>query len=394
MNGGTVAVGRWIAWEAAAVGRTARYAVASPGPERDAVVQSLKASAAAVLAWALAGWFFRAPLALMAPWTALALVDATVYRSVRSGLQQFAVIAVGAVAASLAMAVTGGRTLGAMALALPFLVLAGTYRRLGRQGIYGATTALFVITYGTYTLPALGYRLAETAVGAVIGIGVNAFVLPPVHLRNVRDQMRRLAHECADLLALIADDIGDKGPEYGTAEARDRVARLETVLGALFEARRWTTESLRVNPGRRLRRRPGPEPPPPEEDARWQAVVGHLAGAVRILSNVTGDGRALPVLPPDFLEQYGVLVGRVAHVCATWADALREPGTGGADRETEAARAAWAALEPLADGLPRRPGPTAAVCGGLLTETRLLLALLTTRQEEDPQTGAAQDGGL
>jgi hypothetical protein len=115
VNGGAVAVGRWIRWEAAAVGRTARYAVAYPGPERDSVVQSLKAAAAAVLAWALVGWSFKAPLALMAPWTALALVDATVYRSVRSGLQQFAVIAVGAVAASVAMAVTGGGTLGAMA---------------------------------------------------------------------------------------------------------------------------------------------------------------------------------------------------------------------------------------------------------------------------------------
>ncbi|GAA3721772.1 FUSC family protein [Streptomyces tremellae] len=381
-----MAVGQWIKWEAAAVGRTARYAVAHPGPERDSAVQSLKAAGAAVLAWALVGWTFRAPLALMAPWTAIALVDATVYRSVRSGLQQFAVIAVGAVAASAAMALTDGNTLGAMALALPFLVLAGTYRRLGRQGIYGATTALFVITYGAYSLPALGYRLAETAIGAVIGIGVNAFVLPPVHLRNVRDRMERLARECADLLSLIADDIAENGSDYDVDQARDRVRRLEALLGAVNEARQWTTESLRANPGRRLRRRPGPPPPPVEEDTRWRAAVGHLAAAVRILANATGEPRGLAGLPPDFLERYAVLAGHVSTLCAARADALREPGEAAPGDET--AREAWSVLDSLAEDLPRRTGQAAAVCGGLLTETRLLLSLVAAGSgEEDPGAG-------
>ncbi|WP_329454817.1 FUSC family protein [Streptomyces sp. NBC_01497] len=370
-------VGPWIRWEAAAVGRTARHALARPGPERDSMVQALKAAAAAVLAWALVGWWFKAPLALLAPWTALALVDGTVYRSVRSGLQQFAVMVVGAMAASVAMAVTGGSTLGAMALALPFLVLVGTYRRLGRQGIYGATTALFVITYGTYALPALGYRLAETAVGAVIGIGVNAFVLPPVHLRNVRDQTRRLARGSAELLALMAEDLKERGPDYDDGQARDRLRRLESLVGAVSEARQWTAESLRVNPVLRLRRRPGPEPPPLEEDARWRAVVGHLAAVVRILSNATGEQLALAVLPSGFLERYAALAGRVSQVCAAWADAPREAG--GDPREAESAREAWSVLESLADDLPRQPAPAAAVCGGLLTETRQLLSLLDGR---------------
>jgi hypothetical protein len=385
-----VAIVRWMRWGAAAAGRSARHAVRYPGPERDALVQSLKAAGAAVLAWALVGWWIRTPLALLAPWTALVLVDTTVYRSLRSGLQQFAVILVGAAAAALALAVTGGSTLGAMALALPFLVLGGTYRRLGRQGLYGATTALFVITYGASSLSALGYRLAETALGAVIGIGVNAFVLPPVHLRNVREQLRRLARESGDLLALIAHEMGEQGERYEAAEARDRAQRLDTVLDATEQARQWTLESLRANPGLRLRRR-GPEPPPDEEDGRWQAVVGHLHGTVRLLSNATGEEGVLAVLPPHFLEGYAALAARLSTLCAERAQALREPG--GVPGRGEAAAECWSILETLSEDLPRQLPQTAVVCGGLLTETRQLLFRLDTRQERDEPRSPQGGGG-
>ncbi|MEK8174248.1 hypothetical protein NKH77_50455 [Streptomyces sp. M19] len=63
-----------LRWEAAAVWRTARIAVRQSGPERDTMVQSLKAAGAAIAAWALTGWWLNAPLALLArgrrwPWS-------------------------------------------------------------------------------------------------------------------------------------------------------------------------------------------------------------------------------------------------------------------------------------------------------------------------------------
>jgi uncharacterized membrane protein YgaE (UPF0421/DUF939 family) len=70
-----------VAW------RSIRRAVTESGAERDTVVQSLKAAEAALLAWALTGWWWDAPMALLAPWTALFLVQNTVYRSLLSALQ-------------------------------------------------------------------------------------------------------------------------------------------------------------------------------------------------------------------------------------------------------------------------------------------------------------------
>ncbi|EFL03130.1 integral membrane protein, partial [Streptomyces sp. SPB78] len=58
-----------------------------PGPERDTVVQSLKGGGRRESPPGRSpGGGSRPRMALLAPWTALALVDATVYRSLRAGL--------------------------------------------------------------------------------------------------------------------------------------------------------------------------------------------------------------------------------------------------------------------------------------------------------------------
>ncbi|WP_258053113.1 aromatic acid exporter family protein [Streptomyces sp. Ru73] len=377
---------RWLGWEASAVGRTVRYAVLRTGPERDTMVQALKMAAAAIAAWALAGWWLKAPLALMAPWTALALVDATVYRSLRCGLQQICVIVVGAVGASLAMYLTDGSTLGAMAIALPVLALVGTYRRFGAQGVYGATTALFVITYGAYSLNQVGHRLLETCIGAVIGIAVNAFVFPPVHLRNVRDQLQRLPRDSAGLLRQMAEGLPG---EWGSAEAeewRDRARRLQPVLRSLADARQWTNESLRLNPAWNLRRK-RPHPPQESEDTRWHGFVEHLTVITRTLARSADEENELARPAQDFLAEYAELAARTAEACAAEADLLAETGdaTAARERQQEAAREAWRHYDSLAGTFGSQTGPAAAVSGELLVETRQMLSMLAAPDGRTPQ---------
>lgn len=109
---------RRLGWELAATAGSLRRAFTSAGRERDACVQALKAAGAAVAAWAVVGAWWDAPMALMAPWTAVALVQGTVYRSVRTGVQQLALIAAGTFLAAGAAMITGN-VMAAMALALP-----------------------------------------------------------------------------------------------------------------------------------------------------------------------------------------------------------------------------------------------------------------------------------
>ncbi|NED91926.1 hypothetical protein G3I76_69125, partial [Streptomyces sp. SID11233] len=67
--------------------------------------------------------------------------------------------------------------------------------------------ALFVITATSTSSAEIGHRLLETGIGAVIGIAVNAFVLPPVHLRNAGDQLLRLPRDTGRLLRDLAQGV-------------------------------------------------------------------------------------------------------------------------------------------------------------------------------------------
>ncbi len=384
-------VGDRLRTEAEAAWRSACLAVRRSGPERDTMTQALKAAGAAIAAWALTAWWLKAPLALLAPWTALALVEATVYRSLRSGVQRLGVIMAGNLWASAAMAMTGGNTLGSMLIALPVLVLFGTYRRLGAQGLYGATTALFVITYGAYSLDAVGHRLLECLIGAVIGIGVNALVLPPVHLRSVHERLLRLMRESAELLGTMADALREEWSVADAAQWHDRARRLEQLSRELAEARQWTAESARANPGWRLRR-VGPAPPPAEEDARWTRVAGHLTAIARSLEGTAGEEARLVVPESAFLSRYADLVEELANLCATAERSL----LGQRPEQAEARRSrdrAWALYDQFADDFRHHRFGATTVSGALLVGSKQLLYELAPDTDRGEAAGDADARG-
>lgn len=143
MRSATLAFRRWAGAAISAV----RRVWDGPGPERVLVVQAGKAALAAWVPWAVVGWWLQAPMAFVAPWVAVLLVESTAYRSVAHGLQQLVAIAVGTVIATV-VALLLGSTMVTMALVLPAVLLLGQWQRLGSQGICAATGALFVLTGG------------------------------------------------------------------------------------------------------------------------------------------------------------------------------------------------------------------------------------------------------
>ncbi|MFJ8533709.1 aromatic acid exporter family protein [Streptomyces sp. NPDC093591] len=314
--------------EAHAVGRAARAARHGPGRERDLVVQSLKAAAAALLAWLVGSVWLGDPMALMASWVALILVQATVYSSLVQAAQQFGAICAGTVLASAALAVTGS-TVGALALSIPLLMLLANWRRFGDQGVFGATTALFTLATGAAGASAVGHRVGQAALGAVIGVAVNALILPPIHLRDVRENLAALAREAGDLLHAVAADLRETECNAQSAAGWSSAsARLERRLEALRSARGWSRESLRLTAGplRGLRRPPAPAPPE-EEDERWSRVTGHIRALTRTLA-VAADEDRTP-LPPDgpALRAYARLLELIGDVCHT--ESRRLLGAGG-----------------------------------------------------------------
>ncbi|CAL9314672.1 hypothetical protein SUDANB25_05291 [Streptomyces sp. SudanB25_2051] len=298
--------------EARSTAGAVRSACAGPGRERDLAAQSLKAALAALVAWIVAGHVLQAPMPFIAPWVAVALVRSTVYQSLAQSLEQLAAIALGTTLATAAGMAVGDPTL-AMVLVLPVTLLIGNWRKLGDQGVYGATAALFTLTTGDPSVDQAVARLLESVLGAVVGVAVNMLIRPPVYLRDSHNALRGAADAAAECLTGIARGLAGTW-DQGDALAWDRRARRVTELvGEAREALARTEESARLNPAapRRaaLLRRSGPY-------AHTVYVLEELARYTRDLTHTlveaADDGTAKPRPEPDVAGRYARLLERVA----------------------------------------------------------------------------------
>ncbi len=273
---------------------TVRRAWAGPGRERDLAAQAAKAALAAWVAWAVAGWWLAAPMAFVAPWVAVVLVESTVYRSVAHGLQQLAAIAVGTAVAT-AVALMLDSTMAAMALVLPAVLLMGQWRRLGSQGVYAATGALFVLTSGQVTVAASAARIAEAVFGAVVGVVVNALIRPPVYLRDSRSALEDAACEAQEILDAVADGLATgQWDGHPAGDWHERALHLGRLVDQARSAIGWSHESMRVNPrGRRKRTLATPGKAYADALAVLDYVAVHTSGVTRTVWE-TADGGGRP----------------------------------------------------------------------------------------------------
>ncbi|MEV6739210.1 aromatic acid exporter family protein [Streptomyces sp. NPDC051104] len=292
--------------------RTVRRACEGPGRERDIVVQALKAALAAWVAWAVAGWWLKAPVAFVAPWVAVVLVESTVYRSIAHGLQQLAAIATGTVVAT-AAALLLHNTMTAMALVLPTVVLLGHWQRLGSQGIYAATGALFVLTNGQVTVATSAARIAEAVFGALVGITVNALIRPPVYLRDSRAALQDAAGEAHDILEAVADGMAeDRWDADEAATWHERALRLERLVDQARSAIGWSRESMRINLRRRSRALSAPGKDYDDAVVVLDYAAVHTAGVTRAVLEAASEDRPAARPDPSAARRYADFLHRTA----------------------------------------------------------------------------------
>lgn len=227
------------------------------GRLRDPVVwndatQVAKTVAAAVVAWVLAAEVWGLPQPFLAPWAALLVVHATVYRTMSRGVRQ---VAATVVAVLLAAAV--GQVLGLDPLAIGVLLtvgmLVGSTPWFAPEATTITTTALIVLTTGWTEDALLVSRLLDTTIGVGVGLVVNAVVWPPLRRHTAVAAMSHLD----DGIGALLQDVGRRmasGPVDD--EVEDWVERSRDLDEGVDEAWalvRQAQEAARLNPRRSAR---------------------------------------------------------------------------------------------------------------------------------------------
>lgn len=279
--------------------REARERVAAWGrrfrrPEstaRRSLLLVLKCALAATVSWFISYELMNATSPAFAPFSAVLMVQVTVYQSVVQSLRYVGAVAAG-VAVQAVLGLSAGPDLVTFALVALVALVISRWRVLGAQGSQVATAAFFAFaTYTTATdeadqLRQLGQIVLLVLIGSAVGVAVNVLVAPPLRYRSAEYGIRALAQEIHDLLDAMAPELGEGGPDEDTTSGwRDRATRTGALITQSREGLRTARESLRLNPRPWARRR--------RRHLTFQAYDQTMEALVRMISQVSAITRTL-----------------------------------------------------------------------------------------------------
>jgi uncharacterized membrane protein YccC len=294
--------------------------VGSDGHERRTALSIGKSALAASLAWFVAQHLIQADSPAFAPFTAVLMMQVTVYQSVVQSLRYVGAVALGITVQAVLGFTAGPDMLTFVVVTLISLVI-GRWRPLGSQGSQVVTAAFFA--FATF-LSSQGYtgRLVDLAqilllvlIGCAIGTAVNILVLPPLRFRSAEYAIRSLAHAECDLVGDI--QRGMKRGELTEDEAegwRRRASQLASTVGQARSAVDTAWESTYLNPARLLRRHRHHvafEGYQQLVDAleRTSYQLGSMARSIHLWSH--DEQRSVY---QDFLSRYGDFLGSVSEI--------------------------------------------------------------------------------
>ncbi|MFJ4841320.1 aromatic acid exporter family protein [Streptomyces sp. NPDC088746] len=294
------------------------------GDERATLLVVGKSTLAATLAWVVAYDVLDADSPAFAPFSAVLIMQVTVYRSVIQSLRYVGAVVAG-VLVQAALGYLAGPDLLTFVLVALIALAIGRWSVLGVQGPQVATAAFFA--FSTYTSSSgdaqrffrLGEIVVLVLIGCAIGTAVNILVAPPLRYRSAEYSIHNLARTLHDLLTDIHPVLADQVPDRDTAaEWRSRAGRTGEMIKQAQAGLRTAKESTLLNPRRlwrRYRGHPGFQ--------GYEAVLGALermlyqvAALTRGLDRSREGGEALQ----PFLQRYGAFLeagGAVTEVLTT-----------------------------------------------------------------------------
>jgi uncharacterized membrane protein YgaE (UPF0421/DUF939 family) len=189
-------------------------------------LRTAKTTLAAVLSFVLAQQLGTSPQPVLAPLTALLVVQLTMYETVASGLQRVASVVAGVLIA-VGVATYVGLTWWSLGAVVAASLVIGRLLRLGANLLEVPISAMLVLAVGGAEPAALD-RIYETLIGAGVGVAVNALIAAPLYVQPASDALGDLAERMAAFLRQLADELG----AGWSREAADRMLNEARRLGA------------------------------------------------------------------------------------------------------------------------------------------------------------------
>lgn len=214
------------------------------------LLQVAKTVIAVTIAWAIVALWWGSEIAFLAPWTAMLIVHATVYRSFSHGVQSTLASAIG-LTLSFVVGHFLGVSIATFALALLIGLVAARLNWIRDEGMAIVTTVIFVLASDYQSQEHLMVdRFVEVAIGVAVGLVVNLLIVPPLRDQQAERYVEHASDRMGKILSTMSEELSDS---WNTDEVEAWLREMESMsdeLDSAWQTVRFARESERGNPRR------------------------------------------------------------------------------------------------------------------------------------------------
>ena len=328
---------------------------------RAAMARTLRLTGAAVAAFAVAQLVFPDTVPILAPLTALLVVEVTLKDILTSGVQRVASVTAGVLLA-VGFSSIVGLSWWSLGVLVAIAILIGQVMRLGPHLIEVPISAMLVLAVGGAEAAATD-RIAETLLGAAVGVAVNLVFPPAVRANTAAEAVHRYASELSKLLGAAATDLRDPITQAQAIRWMEDARALSRHVPAIDKALEHAENSRQLNPRALV---------VPDTSNTLRAdldALEHTNVAVRsmfrsILDGVRDNPTPDPSQGEDLRLVFSALLGDVAAAIQAFGDLALAEGTDHIEDNEETLAAALNTLREARDRIDDLQLMDAGVDGG------------------------------
>ena len=291
---------------------------------RAAAGRALRLTGAAVAAFVVALLLVPGTAPILAPLTALLVVEITLKDSLTSSLQRIVAVGAGVLLAVLFSSVVG-LTWWSLGVLVASAILLGQLLRLGPHMLEVPISGMLVLAVGGAQAAAMD-RIFETLIGVAVGLAVNLALPPRIGDVSAARAVHRFAGQLARLLRTASTELAEPIGEQQAIRWMDDARRLSRNVPEIDQALR------QAEAGRRLNARALVEPDTGGNLRAELDALEHTTVTVRSMFRSIHDGvRDQPTVDPtrgeDLRLVFAALLADVAASIEAFGELALDEGT-------------------------------------------------------------------